>query len=52
MCFVCQRKVGGDTVGGGGGGDMVAGGKRLGYIRDLTVQAFPEEIMSREVELG
>ena len=26
--------------GGGGGGDMVAGGKRVGYVWDLYVQAF------------
>ena len=35
VCLVCQRKAGGDT-----GGDMVAGRKGVGYIWDLSVQAF------------
>jgi len=35
VCLVCQRKAGGDA-----GGDMVAGGKPVGYIWDLYVQAF------------
>ena len=35
VCLVCQRKDGGDT-----GRDMVAGRKGVGYIWDLSVQAF------------
>ena len=36
----CLSKEGWRGYWGGGGGDMVAGGKRVGYVWDLYVQAF------------
>ena len=36
----CLSKEGWRGCWGGGGGDMVAGGKPVGYVWDLYVQAF------------